>query len=136
MEIACHILGLENQRCPDLAVSAVERTPSGQNTNDRVGFRIEKNLAADDVLCCAKLVLPQLIADDRRVRFTRVILIGKKSASEGSVHTEDIEVPGGNLGRTQLDWLAYASQRQGVAALGRNMVEDRILACPIEVIQG
>ncbi len=72
---------IDPQRQPDLRAIGM---PIGlrHHADDRVGQSVEPNGLAEDILAAAKILLPEIVADDHHRRGARLIFRGKKIAPE------------------------------------------------------
>ena len=86
----------------DVPALVVTDTSRGKDADNRVGRRIEEDLAPNNILRLPELISPEFIAQNGNAWFAHLVFIGSKSTSHGGTYAENIEIGGRNLGCPQL----------------------------------
>ena len=117
------LLGLESERRPDILPAAIEACVGWENANDVIRTVVQHDVWAQQAGIGAEAVLPDAMTENHDLIFSRLILIGRESASENRLDAEDVEIRRRYARAAKLQRVLAAGEGDGSAvsaAMARN----------------
>src|SRR5438046_9682237 len=107
------------------------------HADDSYAFAIQPQRAPDDVRIASEAAHPKAMAQDDDVVTTRLIFLGRESASKSRRHAERRkEIGRGDDSAQPFGGCARLRQIEAPPAKGRHPLEDAVLFAMIEAVDG
>ncbi len=81
------LIGFKRERRPDLRTRFGKKGSRGHDSDYSVRFGIQNDLLADNLLIASKTLLPQLMAQQHNMLFSKRLLLHQKTTTEDWLHT-------------------------------------------------
>ena len=129
----CTLLVGPDQRCPHLRKVRLSEVRS-HDTDNGEGLAIEIYAATDNVRIRPKMVLPERIAQDDDIAAPRLVLVGSESTPQHGRRAQHGKETGFDAACMHHFRIAEAGQVITGEAVDRRLLEDVVLAAPIQVV--